>query len=586
MSCLDPSERPLVGKAAVRGAETWPLPTVSISRPLPTDTRSRYGGLLGGKWRAFWWLTAAAVLLPSAVGAQCACACTTPVYRYAMYNWPVAPYYVFYFHHGQIASEDQAVHNLIRELGQAEPPANLVLELVDGTDQTQLEQLPQIVVDAWHACDDGAGEPVSLVYTAWGAHLFSGRLDEQTIGALVDSPARRQIGRLFDEGHAAVLLILTGPNAEQNARAEQAVEKLVADVAAGKFNLDPIDPYGLPGVEPPGFEQAEPPGMDQTHETGSSENTSAAEAHQPRADESEAEDTPLAAETPSSAEAANAAEPEEAPASFKLAVVKVARDETAEQWLVRSLLAVEPDLDEFPEEPMVFAIYGRGRALPPFIGKGINYENLVQCVYFLIGPCSCMIKDQNPGMDLLTCWDWEKTAEKWMATDEMLAQDDWQYQYPYYPDQEPPAEEGPMEEGMATAEPRESVAPLPGEPAALETGTAEPGPTAPGTSQPPAEALAADSFESAAPDDHGASVAKSTSGGQAAGATSIASASQPGEAVLPPCCVTPGGDQPSESLAATQAVRRQVWIAGALLGGGALVVIALGFVVLRAGSSS
>jgi len=139
---------------------------------------------LGTGWPAPWRrarlgvLVLAAMLFPSVLAAQCCFGCSTPVYRYAMYNWPTAPYYVFYIHHGQVAPEDQPVHELIRKLGEAEPPANLVLEIIDGTDKAQLEQYPQVVIDAWHACDEGAGEPVSLVFTAWGAHLFSGRLDE------------------------------------------------------------------------------------------------------------------------------------------------------------------------------------------------------------------------------------------------------------------------------------------------------------------------------------------------------------------------------------------------------------------------
>ncbi len=536
MSRLDSSRLPRLAEGAARAASRG-----AESRPLPNHVRSRQGGLLRARRRALRWTAAvvAAVLFPSAVGAQCACACTTPVYRYAMYNWATAPYYVFYFHHAQPAPEDQAVHELIRDSGQAEPPANLVLELIDGTDKDQLEQLPQIVVDAWHACDEGAGEPVSLVYTAWGSHLFSGRLDEQTIAALVDSPARKQIGRAFDEGHAAVLLILTGPDAEENARVQKAVEKLVADAAAGKFNLDGADPYGLPAVEPVGPAQ--------TGESDSPEGVDETGADQTGAGEPEAEGTQAAAEAASSPEAEDAAEPEEAPAGFKLAVVKVSRDDKAEQWLVRSLLAVEPDLDEFPEEPMVFGIYGRGRALPPFIGKGINYENLVECVYFLTGPCSCIIKDQNPGMDLLMCWDWNKTADQWMATDESLAQDDWQYDYPYYPDQEPQ-----VEEGVASAEPPAN------EPGTLHPGATEPGATEPGAAEPGAAEPGAADPEASRP------AAEGLAGGGAESA----------------------GAEESDSIEAARAVRRQVWIAGALVGGGALVVIALGFVVLRAGGSS
>ena len=82
------------------------------------------------------------------------------------------------------------------------------------------------------------------------------------------------------------------------------------------------------------------------------------------------------------------------------------------------LLAVEPDLHKFEKEPMVFAVYGRGRAMPPYVGKGITQANLVDCIAFLAGACSCMVKDENPGVDLLMRWDWDATAERMAAEDE------------------------------------------------------------------------------------------------------------------------------------------------------------------------
>ena len=57
---------------------------------------------------AVWALTAAWSPSPAR-------ACNTPVFRYAMYNWPAAPYYVFYFHHGGPAEEDAEVNKKIEE---------------------------------------------------------------------------------------------------------------------------------------------------------------------------------------------------------------------------------------------------------------------------------------------------------------------------------------------------------------------------------------------------------------------------------------------------------------------------------------
>ena len=108
---------------------------------------------------------------------------------------------------------------------------------------------------------------------------------------------------------------------------------------------------------------------------------------------------------------------------MKIAVVKVSRTDPAEKWLVKMLLAVEPDLNdaEYAKDPMVFAVYGRGRAMPPYVGKGITTENLLDCVTFLAGACSCTVKDRNPGVDLLMRFDWDAAAEVMARDDPELA---------------------------------------------------------------------------------------------------------------------------------------------------------------------
>jgi hypothetical protein len=45
--------------------------------------------------------------------------------------------------------------------------------------------------------------------------------------------------------------------------------------------------------------------------------------------------------------------------------------------------------------------------LLPLVGKGITGKNLHDAAEFLAGACSCEIKDQNPGFDLLLAADWE-----------------------------------------------------------------------------------------------------------------------------------------------------------------------------------
>ena len=93
------------------------------------------------------------------------------------------------------------------------------------------------------------------------------------------------------------------------------------------------------------------------------------------------------------------------PLQVAFSLLRVPRGD-AEQPLVQILLHSEPDLAE-RSDPMVFPVFGRGRALLPLIGAGVTAENIHDSAAFLVGACSCEVKDQNPGFDLLLAADWD-----------------------------------------------------------------------------------------------------------------------------------------------------------------------------------
>lgn len=282
-------------------------------------------------------------------------ACDTPVYRYAMYRWEPAPYEVFFFHSGPIAEDQARVNGLIQSAQTAtDKPANVELVAVDVSRDAELKTVPRSVRDAWQA-QEGASTPTYWAYTPTGQQIFAGNLDEAALRTMLDSPARQEIIKQLAEGKAGVLVLATGPDEKANAEAEKLLRDVIQEIAAGKIPLY-SPPAGLEGPEP---------------------------------------------------------KPEAAP---KLAVgwVRVARDDPRERWLVEALLSTEEDLktDRFAKANMVFPVFGRGRALPPCVDKGITRDNLIACVEFVTGACSCTVKDQNPGVDLLIAHDWVATAEK------------------------------------------------------------------------------------------------------------------------------------------------------------------------------
>src|SRR5690606_30723445 len=84
--------------------------------------------------------------------------------------------------------------------------------------------------------------------------------------------------------------------------------------------------------------------------------------------------------------------------------------DAAEEVLLQMLLRCEPDL--LPREgeeirPMVFPIFGRARALYALVGGGIHPVPIERAAQFLTGPCSCQVKAENPGVDLLLAARWD-----------------------------------------------------------------------------------------------------------------------------------------------------------------------------------
>jgi hypothetical protein len=96
---------------------------------------------------------------------------------------------------------------------------------------------------------------------------------------------------------------------------------------------------------------------------------------------------------------------ESPPESPPSALLRVRRDDPTEAVLVRQLLGSEPDLAG-RNEPMAFPVFGRGRVLYALVGAGITAENVRKAAGFLGGDCSCTIKRDNPGTDLLLTADW------------------------------------------------------------------------------------------------------------------------------------------------------------------------------------
>lgn len=90
---------------------------------------------------------------------------------------------------------------------------------------------------------------------------------------------------------------------------------------------------------------------------------------------------------------------------------ELSRNSKEEAHFASLLLNVENDLMGI-QEPMVFGIFGRFKALEPLLGEGISEENINLMIDYLTAECSCLIKDDLPGTDILFTdkWDNPKSA--------------------------------------------------------------------------------------------------------------------------------------------------------------------------------
>ena len=273
-------------------------------------------------------------------------ACDVPVFRYALERWSPDPYEVTVFHRGVLSPEDQAVvDRLLHAPSNEGIPANVVVRLVD--------------VDA--SMDEATGK-------LWDAHVselpwmvvrcpkaapseesvWAGRLRSVAREALLDSPVRREIARRILDGGCAVWILLESGHRERD---DAAAELLSAQLRRMEEVLELPVPSG-----------------------------GATEAVE---DETGYPDLRI-----------------------EFSTVRVSRTDPREQMLVHMLLHSEWDLG-VSFEPMAFPVFGRGRVLYALVGDGINEDNIRQACSFLLGACSCQVKDLCPGTDLLMSVDWE-----------------------------------------------------------------------------------------------------------------------------------------------------------------------------------
>jgi hypothetical protein len=280
-------------------------------------------------------------------------ACQVPVFRFALERWDPDAYTVAIVPANVSGDLSAAEREVVEFLQTARDDHNISANLELRTDDG--------------AANESGGARIDLYYPQKIRGLkvrpiWSGQLTMPNAHLLVDSPARRKIVTRILAGESATwLLVRCGDSKKDKAAAVELTEF----IAAAKETLKIPD-----GVV--GRDDAAASGI-----SGDPDNVLRS-------------DVPL---------------------QIEFSFVEIDRSDPAEGAFLQMLLNVEDDLGEFSSEPMAFPVFGRGRVLEPLVGKGITRDNALDYAGYVCGACSCEIKDQNPGLDLLVAANWEAALE-------------------------------------------------------------------------------------------------------------------------------------------------------------------------------
>ncbi len=299
-------------------------------------------------------------------------ACSTPVFRYALERWDADPYVLLILHRGPLNEQKQeSIKKFTSGEGPAmyanwmllqqdieQPVTDIFLKELESALEKPLAKLAEVAVGEAHAVLLYPRSPM-LPLIAW-----QGTLDEALQAGLYDSPLRRESARRLLTGDSFVMLLIESGNAELDDAAAKVIERQFRHLEE-TTDLSVPEEEHFPGEEP--NEAAEKP----------------------------------------------------EPLKLKLSLLRLRTDDPREAVL-RALL-----LQPFPAaakqgQPMAYPIFGRGRVLEPLVGAEIQPELLNSVTAFLTGACSCEIKEQNPGFDLLMAVEWERLVTDRHAVDHAL----------------------------------------------------------------------------------------------------------------------------------------------------------------------
>ena len=298
--------------------------------------------------------------------AEVSSACSTPVFRYALERWQPDNYEVVVLHRQPLTvAQNELLETLQRAVDNENSPANVTVRTIDLTQP--LKERDQQLLDMTGPPEQSPWMLVQYpVFTQTDRLAFAGPFDNETVQVLLDSPTRRAVVNQIATGASVVWILIESGDSAKDDVAQQNLRQRLAHLEETLELPGPVD-SGIDALFPSDESSPEPA-------------------------------TSL---------------------SLQFTLVRVGRDVPEERGFVSMLINSEVDLYEF-SEPIAIPIFGKGRSHYALVGKGINDDNIDASCQFLCGACSCEVKAQNPGADMLVRANWERLVTDVAVDDQPL----------------------------------------------------------------------------------------------------------------------------------------------------------------------
>ncbi|HPN84942.1 MAG TPA: hypothetical protein PK821_06360 [Victivallales bacterium] len=280
------------------------------------------------------------------IGESMAQACTTPVFRHALEYWPASPFRLVIPSDANPFSESE--QKALKALKVAEDAGLLNISTVKDSDK-DLSESERELLKTYKS--EERGNRQALLFFPLDSQLpelsIPLKLEPGAVMRILNSPMREEIAKQILSGKTAVWLLVEG---EDKAKNDHVAEMITAKLA--KLNKD-------------------------LHLSDMAED-----------------------ETVESIQTGSAIE-----IKIDFSLMRIRPDDPQETYLVETLKNL---LYEFkPGQQILAAIYARGRAIQVLSEDEITEDSIKQIASFLVGPCSCLVKAENPGIDLLFAVEWE-----------------------------------------------------------------------------------------------------------------------------------------------------------------------------------